>query len=316
MGYRKKRIRRRRKLWNWRFSRKTKRAFGVGLILSIITLGVLLLNSPYGVIKDISKEGKSLRQIMNALIETRSGVFISINKSLERNVTWGMRYETYVADLELNSDVNLRKFWWGMKDALPDKYTVTEHFLQDATSRHLYTRIKYKKLALYKVILHQIIARKKVVETTAPLPSPVIPLPPQVTKPIELPPLPLPLPPKVVLPKGPKIAFVIDDVGYTKKNQDLFFSLPPEVTPAILPQIAYSTYFAREAQKRGFDVMLHLPLEPDNFNVNPGAGTIYSTMSEQEIRAMFLADLDSVPGCVGMNKDRKSTRLNSSHDDL
>ena len=99
----------------------------------------------------------------------------------------------------------------------------------------------------------------------------------------------------------PRIVFVIDDIGYNKKIADLLFSLDHHVTLAILPGLPYSKYFAEEGKKRGFPTILHLPLEPEDQEVDSGPGKITMEMSANEIKEILEKDLKSVPGVLGVN---------------
>ena len=99
----------------------------------------------------------------------------------------------------------------------------------------------------------------------------------------------------------PRIVFIIDDVGYNKRYTELLFSLDPHVTLAILPQLPYSKYFAEEAKKRGFPAILHLPLEPEDRDEDPGPGKITVDMGANDVKAILEKDLASVPGVIGVN---------------
>ena len=99
----------------------------------------------------------------------------------------------------------------------------------------------------------------------------------------------------------PKIAFVIDYIGYNKRYAELLFSINRPLTLAILPRLSYSKYYAEEAQKRNLPVLLHLPLEPDNAYEDPGPGAIMSRMSVTEIKEVLEENLGSVPTAVGVN---------------
>lgn len=101
--------------------------------------------------------------------------------------------------------------------------------------------------------------------------------------------------------RAPKIAFVIDDLGYNKHYTDLLFSIHPPITIAILPQLSHSRFYATEGKKRGFETLLHLPLEPDDHGYKPGAGEIVTTMEPDEVERILQANLMSVPGVTGMN---------------
>ena len=56
------------------------------------------------------------------------------------------------------------------------------------------------------------------------------------------------------------IALIIDDIG--NKPEDIkAFSLPSEITFAILPHTPYSTPFSQLAEQQQREVMLHIPME-------------------------------------------------------
>jgi uncharacterized protein len=124
--------------------------------------------------------------------------------------------------------------------------------------------------------------------------------------------LPKKVEPKKVLPPkdGPKLAIVIDDIGYNKRYADELFSIDEPVTLAILPQLAYSHFFADEGKKRGYETILHLPLEPMDSKDEPGAGEITVDMSDSQVLVMLDTNLRSVPGVVGVNNHMgsKATR--------
>ena len=101
--------------------------------------------------------------------------------------------------------------------------------------------------------------------------------------------------------KKPRIAFVIDDVGHNQKYADLIFSMEQPITCAILPGLAYSTYFAEEAKRRGLETLLHLPLEPENPKEDPGPGKVTTQTKPRDIRSIVEEDLASVPGVSGVN---------------
>lgn len=132
------------------------------------------------------------------------------------------------------------------------------------------------------------------------LPKPVVPQPSRVEKVTPLQKLFRPKPEAGKLEK-PKIVFVIDDIGYNKRYAQLLFSINRPLTVAILPQITYSKYFAEEAKKRGFETLLHLPLEPEDIGEDPGPGLIRANMKTDEIKLILENDLASVPGVIGVN---------------
>jgi len=108
---------------------------------------------------------------------------------------------------------------------------------------------------------------------------------------------------RISVPKkeGPQLVIVIDDIGYNKRNADLLFSIHEPIALAILPQLPYSKYFAEEGKRRGFETILHLPLEPNDPNDNPGVGVITIEMDSEEVKATLEKNLASVPHVVGVN---------------
>lgn len=124
-----------------------------------------------------------------------------------------------------------------------------------------------------------------------------------------IPRLPLPISPSdnIVLPedlpvlKKPRVALIIDDVGSVRKPADAMLQVPARLTWAILPFTPYAREYAEAARERGFEVILHLPLEPLDPKNNPGPGLIRRDWTEEEIITQLEADLNQVPEAVGIN---------------
>lgn len=98
----------------------------------------------------------------------------------------------------------------------------------------------------------------------------------------------------------PKVAFVIDDIGYHLRDRDRLMALNDKVTYAILPLLPYSRYFGNLSHTTGAEIILHLPLDTTQDKI-PGRGLIVDTMSTADILDMLARDLDSVPNHVGVN---------------
>jgi len=62
----------------------------------------------------------------------------------------------------------------------------------------------------------------------------------------------------------PKIALIIDDIGYNRSLAWQFVELNEILTFSILPQVSYSRELAFELNVQGYEVMLHQPMEPYN----------------------------------------------------
>ena len=99
----------------------------------------------------------------------------------------------------------------------------------------------------------------------------------------------------------PKIAIIIDDLGYQKDIAERILNLNFPVTISVLPFLSHSQLVAQMGKEKGITVLLHLPMEPHNSNVNPGYGAIFSTMDEQEIRNKISSNLLNLPNLDGIN---------------
>lgn len=124
--------------------------------------------------------------------------------------------------------------------------------------------------------------------------------------PVQAPEKPLVEPPGVVLPDTaialPMLAIVIDDMGRDLKTLDALFDVGVPINVAVLPHLPRSKETAVAANKKGWDVLLHLPMEPQVSEKNdPGKGALWTGMTPAEVRAQMSLDLDSVPFVVGVN---------------
>jgi hypothetical protein len=103
----------------------------------------------------------------------------------------------------------------------------------------------------------------------------------------------------------PKVAIIVDDIGMSKEPVDKLIQLPVPVTLAILPNLPYSEYAAEAAGKRGWDVMLHLPMEPMESSgyMGPDAGedALLVGLPKEAVLAKLNKNISSVPNIIGVN---------------
>ncbi len=104
----------------------------------------------------------------------------------------------------------------------------------------------------------------------------------------------------------PRIAIIIDDLGYQLEAGHRTIDLPGPVACAILPSTPRATSLAEAAFASGKDVLLHLPLEPVSKDNQLDPGSILLDMSRDQFASTFSADLDSVPHAIGVNSHRGS----------
>ena len=104
----------------------------------------------------------------------------------------------------------------------------------------------------------------------------------------------------------PRIAIIIDDLGYQFEAGLRALNLPGPVSYAVLPVTPSGTSLAHAAYAKGKEVLLHLPLESvDHENLEePGAMTL--DMSRDAFHEAFGVALDSVPHAIGVSNHRGS----------
>ncbi len=99
-----------------------------------------------------------------------------------------------------------------------------------------------------------------------------------------------------------KVAIVIDDMGRDISKLRELQELEAAINIAILPHLKDSKAIAEQTHERGWNVILHLPMEPQNLEKhNPGEGALLMSMTGEEVRSAILGGLDSVPHAIGIN---------------
>ena len=106
---------------------------------------------------------------------------------------------------------------------------------------------------------------------------------------------------------GARLAIILDDVGGddSQASLDTIFALNFPLTLSILPAHAHSSQLAAEAHRRGYQVMLHLPMESIGKEI-PEAHELRPGMSTTEISGTLKEMLESVPYAVGVNNHQGS----------
>jgi polysaccharide deacetylase 2 family uncharacterized protein YibQ len=104
---------------------------------------------------------------------------------------------------------------------------------------------------------------------------------------------------------GPKLAILLDDLGNDKEAAEAVFALHYPLTISVLPYHAHSTEIAEEAQSRGLEVMLHLPMRAIA-NETPEAHQLETGMSSENVARELSGMLESVPTASGVNNHEGS----------
>lgn len=99
----------------------------------------------------------------------------------------------------------------------------------------------------------------------------------------------------------PRLAIIIDDWGYQRSAENDFLELDIPLTAAIIPFLQHSESAIHAAAAAGFDILVHLPMEPTNASLASMEGMIATSMTDEEISAAVKAALQAIPGAQGIN---------------
>lgn len=114
----------------------------------------------------------------------------------------------------------------------------------------------------------------------------------------------------------PRVAIIIDDIGHDKKIAEKFFTLDAPLTYAILPYSRFHAEIAGMAHRMGYEVMLHLPMEPNEYPlVDPGPGALTAAMTPDERIEHLKRNIDAVAHIKGVN-NHMGSKLTALSDEM
>jgi len=98
------------------------------------------------------------------------------------------------------------------------------------------------------------------------------------------------------------IVLILDDVGFDHQPLAAAMTIDPNVNFAVLPNGMRSMEFAAMLHSRGFELLCHLPMEPEGFpRISPGDGAVLTTMSDAQIATATRANIESIRFARGVN---------------
>jgi polysaccharide deacetylase 2 family uncharacterized protein YibQ len=102
--------------------------------------------------------------------------------------------------------------------------------------------------------------------------------------------------------KGKRIAIVIDGLGLSaRQTQSAIEDLPAAVTLAFAPYESDVQHWVSEARRRGHEVLLEVPMEPDDFpDSDPGPHTLRATASQASNAQHLVWALSRFTGYAGV----------------
>lgn len=98
----------------------------------------------------------------------------------------------------------------------------------------------------------------------------------------------------------PRIAIIIDDLGYHRNRGEAIVNLPGPVTCAVIPQTPHAPALAKQAHDIGKEVILHMPMETDGY-AQLDAGGLREDMSPEDFVATIDAAVLRIPQARGLN---------------
>jgi len=104
----------------------------------------------------------------------------------------------------------------------------------------------------------------------------------------------------------PRIAIIIDDLGYQLVVGRRVIELPGPIACAILPGAPRARQLANAANERGKEVLLHLPMQAVGQENRVETTRMTLDMSRSKFAATFDTAFESVPHAIGINNHRGS----------
>jgi polysaccharide deacetylase 2 family uncharacterized protein YibQ len=102
--------------------------------------------------------------------------------------------------------------------------------------------------------------------------------------------------------KRPKVAIIMDDLGYDIQVAKELLKVGYPVTFSILPNVPQALSTAILAHEQGREVLIHIPMEPQSYpDADPGKNALLVNLSAPEIKHRFKSFLSKVPFAVGGN---------------
>jgi uncharacterized protein len=114
-----------------------------------------------------------------------------------------------------------------------------------------------------------------------------------------------PVPAKLIVRKRHAIAIVIDDLGDAEVTRRAI-ALPRAVSLSFLPFAPETPVLAREAERTGHEVLVHVPMQAENPRVDPGPMMLRTDFSAEENAGRLEWALSRVPGFAGINNHEGS----------
>jgi len=101
--------------------------------------------------------------------------------------------------------------------------------------------------------------------------------------------------------RSASIVLIIDDVGFDGQPLERAMRLDPNVNFAVLPNGTRTSDYVERLNQKGFEILCHLPMEPQGAATSPGPNAVLTSMSDEEITAATQSSIRAVRFARGMN---------------
>lgn len=103
-------------------------------------------------------------------------------------------------------------------------------------------------------------------------------------------------------PKSPTVCLIMDDVGRDRDLLHRLADIPFPITVSVLPDLTFTRESAEWAHGHGFEVMLHMPMQPEQITgEDAGSDALYVSMNRRQLEWATQKALSEVPYAVGVN---------------
>jgi len=99
----------------------------------------------------------------------------------------------------------------------------------------------------------------------------------------------------------PLVVIVIDDMGVDRRRSRRIIALPGPLTVSYLTYADNLNSQTAAAQSAGHELLLHLPMEPRDYQIDPGPNVLLRDIEPDELRRRLRWGMDRFVGYVGVN---------------
>ena len=113
--------------------------------------------------------------------------------------------------------------------------------------------------------------------------------------------------------KPGRVAIIIDDMGTSVQEVQSLMGIGVPLTFSIIPGLSKATEVSRQARQNGYQVMIHLPMEPEGYPQRRlEKNGLLLAHSDAELRQRVVSYLQLVPGATGAN-NHMGSRFTANH---